>query len=847
MNDVPGATSEGNPMPGVSGSENLAALLLRARALSAPSRLGLVASLDRYEIVSVLGQGGMGVVLLANDPTADAKVAIKMLRPELAREPHVVRQFLAEARHMRRLDHGRILPVLEVCDRSAGPYYVMPYRKRGSLALLIKPGEPLGPDLTLRIARDVAEALSHAHAHGVIHRDVKPMNVLLDADDRACLADFGLVRAFDRNESIYEPDREGRVGTAAYMSPAIVRNEAEDTRCDIYAFGAMLYEMLTGQAPYTGSSREAILAQILAGPPVPIRTRNPKARTGLVAIAEGCMGRELRDRYASMNDVLADLGRVEGGHSPLGPRGQVRRQASIPTRTYLLVGIAGLLIAGAWAARRTWTQRSDRPTPTASAPAASHGIAPSFVEPTSESGMAAATGIAGDGSELRNLLALWPIALHEDLTSDSCLERAYLSFPITYSSHGPTFEVIPGKGLKIGWGMSNVAWLNGLVADEYVVTVDFKPLVIDSAEKNVGTGIWLNGPGYGISSRLGCRFWIAADGQGYVLTDQGPAWPRVTGRLDRPLDPDAWHRAELLRRGDRLAVWLDGSLLFDRRIVVPCDPYLNSYVGIGGGSGWYSGPNWHAERTKDPVFRSITIRMPQAQARRLAALPVERQFDGRTDTPSKANGSLLFSHDFLKDGLGPWFVACDAEYARLDPEGMIFTEWGRSPLLWYSEPLRGDCAVEVEVRFLPKLAPHGLFLFLATEDPRAAKDSNYHGWCLGLPASSSENVMSWLSAGNDVVGRVWSDASRPRVNIAQEPCFVPVPGRDSVFRLERTGNQLRVFANRRCLMEGDAPQGSNPASDLYLGVGKGFGPKVIRSVRAWRLNQAPSRPDSAAP
>ena len=122
------------------------------------------------------------------------------------------------------------------------------------------------------------------------------------------------------NDTIIDVEREQLEGTAPYMSPGVAAGNAEDTRCDIYAFGGVLYEMLTGEPPYAGRTTKDVRAQILKGPPKPIKSRNPQADSALAAVAEGAMARELRDRYADMSDVLADLERINSGwRKPLGP------------------------------------------------------------------------------------------------------------------------------------------------------------------------------------------------------------------------------------------------------------------------------------------------------------------------------------------------------------------------------------------------------------------------------------------------------------------------------------------------------------------------------------------------
>ena len=155
---------------------------------------------------------------------------------------------------------------------------------------------------------------------GFTHRDIKPGNILLGSDGSVCLADFGLARTV-LNDPVIQPGKEQCEGTPPYMSPQMAAGEKEDTRCDIYAFGALLYEMLTGKPPYQGQTTREIRDRILAGPPKPIAEMNPGADPGLVSLAEGAMAREQRDRYASMADVAADLRRVAEAKAPLGPHG----------------------------------------------------------------------------------------------------------------------------------------------------------------------------------------------------------------------------------------------------------------------------------------------------------------------------------------------------------------------------------------------------------------------------------------------------------------------------------------------------------------------------------------------
>ena len=295
--------------------------LIRDGTLTPPAWPGQFAALDRFEVLRLIGAGGMGLVFLARDPATGNKVAIKLLKPELAVNEAAVERFLSEARHAQQLRHPGVVPVLEISTRAGHPYFVMPHFERGSLARMLPASQALTREEILPLARRIAEALQHAHSQGIIHRDLKPGNILIDHEGGARLADFGLARNLS-GDSFMDPSQNHREGTAPYMSPAVAANEVEDTRCDIYSFGALLYEMLTGQPPYEGPDTPAIVQRIRAGPPKALLEVNPQAPRDLATIAEGAMARSHRDRYASMADVMTDLERVQNRRTPLGPRGQ---------------------------------------------------------------------------------------------------------------------------------------------------------------------------------------------------------------------------------------------------------------------------------------------------------------------------------------------------------------------------------------------------------------------------------------------------------------------------------------------------------------------------------------------
>ncbi len=352
-------------VPPVSSFTGPIAELIAQRMLFPPPRPGLLAILDQFEILRVLGGGGMGIVLLARDPATGRDVAIKLVKSDLVTNQNVVHRFLKEAGHLKRLRHTNVVPVQEISDRAEGPYFVMPYFEKGSLASRIKPGQPLDTESILDIAAQVAEGLSFAHRSGIIHRDLKPANILLTADGRACLADFGLARTFF-NDTIVDVENRSLEGTAPYMSPAVAAGDAEDTRCDIYSFGALLYEMLTGHPPYKGRGTKEILSQIIAGPPKPIISLNRNADRGLVAVAEGCMARELRDRYADMRDVLKDLQRIKENKQPMGQcgfKGEAGNKLFQVRRVLKVIWVPACLAAAALLIWMFWRERSQTVIP----------------------------------------------------------------------------------------------------------------------------------------------------------------------------------------------------------------------------------------------------------------------------------------------------------------------------------------------------------------------------------------------------------------------------------------------------------------------------------------------------
>jgi len=307
----------------------------------------------------------MGVVVEATklskelgDADEQLQVALKVMRPKLMDRPALVYQFLAEARRVMAMSHPNVVKVIEVRERDAGPYFVMPVYTGGGLDhRLGAEGKPPERDEILKWATQIATGMAHAHSRGLLHRDLKPSNILLDGKGAAAVADFGLFRSL--TDTMVDPKYSKAVGTYAYQSPAAAAGESEDVRGDIYGFGALLYELLTGRAPYIGDEADTILNLIKAGPPVRIREIATDADPDLCYAAEMAMARDPAERYGSFNQVIEDLERIRDGRS-LPAQATSNQWAKGRGLALCLVAILALVIGAAWYLRGG-TQDSDLP------------------------------------------------------------------------------------------------------------------------------------------------------------------------------------------------------------------------------------------------------------------------------------------------------------------------------------------------------------------------------------------------------------------------------------------------------------------------------------------------------
>ena len=263
--------------------------------------------LGHYRIVHSLGGGGMGWVYLAHDEELDKPFAVKVPHRRLFRSDEEVQRFLGEARTAARLKHASIVPIHYFGRESDGTcYIVMEHIDGPSLAERLRSG-PLPPEQAAAILATVAEAVAHIHKKGFVHRDLKPRNILLDAEGRPHVADFGLAL----HESAQRHLVGDSSGTLAYMSPEQVEGKAQwlDGRADLWALGVILYEMLTGRRPFQGETRGEVAQEILHREPKPPRAINDQVPAELERICLKCLAKPISDRYRTADDLIADLRR----------------------------------------------------------------------------------------------------------------------------------------------------------------------------------------------------------------------------------------------------------------------------------------------------------------------------------------------------------------------------------------------------------------------------------------------------------------------------------------------------------------------------------------------------------
>ncbi len=329
-------------------------------ALTSGTRLG------PYEIQSPLGAGGMGEVYRTRDTRLDREVAIKVLPVGFARDPERLRRFQQEAQAAAALNHPNILAVHDFAEHEGSPYMVTEFLEGETLRERLRPGT-LPVRKATEYAEQVARGLAAAHEKGIVHRDLKPENIFVTRDGRVKILDFGLAK-LTRPEGTVPSDaatpasqtEPGMVmGTVGYMSPEQVKGQNADHRSDLFSFGAILYEMLSGKRAFSGETSVETMSAILKQDPPELTETNRTAPPALERIVRHCLEKNPEERFQSARDVafnLANISEISGGSTTL-------RALKAPRRLRVWPIAAGSLLAGLIAGALLWPRREPDASP----------------------------------------------------------------------------------------------------------------------------------------------------------------------------------------------------------------------------------------------------------------------------------------------------------------------------------------------------------------------------------------------------------------------------------------------------------------------------------------------------
>ena len=316
---------------------------------------------EQFLVDREIGRGGMGAVFLATEAQLGRKVAIKVLPPELTFSAAAVERFKREARTAATLDHPHIIPIYRVSSGESVFWFAMKYVEGESLAAMIAREQPVSLQKTADIVAQVAEALDYAHGHGVIHRDVKPSNIIMDARGWVTVMDFGIAKAIGA-ESI--TGSGSMIGTPYYMSAEQCLGKTVTAASDQYSLGVVAYEMLSGRLPFSSPSVIEVVRQHCSDPVPSLRSSRPEVSASLEAVVERALAKKPEERFASVREFAEAFTRAARGESVNvgGPAARIARR-----RRNLAVGGVGVLVVAAlgvvlWPSRTRQHQAAAPPT-----------------------------------------------------------------------------------------------------------------------------------------------------------------------------------------------------------------------------------------------------------------------------------------------------------------------------------------------------------------------------------------------------------------------------------------------------------------------------------------------------
>lgn len=267
--------------------------------------------IDRYELLAALGEGAYAEIYKARDTSTGETVVLKMPNPTLFSDPGLFQRYRRESDIARKLDHPGVQRGVDLGDDRTEPYLVLEYVDGDNLRRVLRSApSPLPIPTAIDWGRQLADAIAYLHSHGVVHRDLKPENVLVTTEGRLKIADFGTAMLEGARRLTWKHLSES-LGTPDYMSPEQIQGSRGDDRSDIYAWGVMMYEFLTGRVPFRGDNWMAVMAGHLGEHPTPIRKLRPDVPPALEAVVIHAMRRRPESRYARAADLLADLDRLD--------------------------------------------------------------------------------------------------------------------------------------------------------------------------------------------------------------------------------------------------------------------------------------------------------------------------------------------------------------------------------------------------------------------------------------------------------------------------------------------------------------------------------------------------------
>ena len=545
-------------------------------------RLG-VALADRYRIEREIGEGGMATVYLAHDLRHDRDVAVKVLHPDLGITLGEER-FLSEIKTTAKLQHPHILPLLDSGAADGLFYYVMPFVRGESLRTRLERERQLPLEDAILFAREVADALGHAHALGIIHRDVKPENVLLQGG-HALVADFGIALAVQHAGGKRMTQTGLSLGTPQYMSPEQAMGEKTiDARSDIYALGAMTYEMLVGEPPFTGPTAQVITAKLMSERPTPPRAIRDTVPVAVEAAVLKALAKLPADRFATAEKFIDALTRSDSTAVPIPSGAFVTPLVWPGRRRFVMIGaaVSAALIAGAAAVAYVVGRRA----------AGAEASWASFTQLTDASGVETSPSLSPDGESFAyasNARGSWDIYVqrvggrtHVLVAGDSTADEVWPAYSpdgkrIAYSVRGGGIFIVGATGeeaRRLTTFGSNPAW-----------SPDGRQIVFGSEEvnsaynvNNTGT-LWTVDASGGEPKRLdpnGARgvyqpswspsgkqiaFWSVVGGQRDLETIPAAGGPRVKITNDPMVNwapvwsPDGKHLYFASDRGGTMGVW----------------------------------------------------------------------------------------------------------------------------------------------------------------------------------------------------------------------------------------------------------------------------------------------------